>query len=142
MIAVAKTTGKPNLFRTYGIRAGQEKCKIVDACLATSAATTFFDSITINGITYIDGGFGQNNPSRVALEELEQSDWLLPMKDAVTEVACFVSIGAGRPTFGRDEQTLTSYVKPKGIKSMEEAAALCIQIATSCHEKHLEIKQR
>ncbi len=142
MVAVAKTTGKPNLFRTYGIRASQEKCKIVDACLATSAATTFFDNITINGITYVDGGFGQNNPSGVALKELEQSDWPLPMKDAVTEVACFVSIGTGRPTYGRDEKTLISYVKPKGIKSMEEAAGLCIKIASGCHEQHLEIKER
>jgi predicted acylesterase/phospholipase RssA len=117
-------------------------CKIVDACLATSAATTFFNSITINGIIYVDGGFGQNNPSSVALKELEQSDWLLPMKDAVTEVACFVSIGTGRPTYGRDEQSLISYVKPKGVKSMEEAVGLCISIASGCHEQHLEIKER
>ena len=64
------------------------------------------------------------------------------MKDAIKEVACFVSIGTGRPTYGRDEQSLISYVKPKGIKSMEEAAALCIKIASSCHEQHLEIKER
>ena len=141
MVAVAKITGKPSLFRTYWVRASQEKCNIVQACLATLAATTFFDSVTINGITYVDGAFGQNNPSAVTLKELEQSDWVLPMRDAVAEVECFVSIGTGRPTYGRNEQNLMSYVTPKGLTSIEDAAKLCISIATSCHEHHLVVER-
>jgi len=104
VVAVSKTTRKPDLFRTYGIRATVQKCSVVNSCLATSAATTFFDPITINGTTYIDGGFGHNNPSSVALDELGGNDWLLPMQDAVTGVGCFVSVGTGKPTYSRDEK--------------------------------------
>jgi predicted acylesterase/phospholipase RssA len=136
------TTRKPDLFRTYGIRSTVQKCTVVNSCLATSAATTFFDPITINGTTYIDGGFGHNNPSSVVLDELEGNDWLLPMQDAITGVGCFVSVGTGKPTYSRDEKTLLSYVTPKGVKSMQDAAAACIRIATNCHEAHLEIKKR
>jgi len=141
-LAVSKTTQSPDLFRTYGLRASIEQCKIVDACLATSAATTFFDDITLNGITYIDGGFGHNNPSHVVLEELEGQDWLMPMKDAVLEVGCFVSIGTGRTTYGREEKTMVSHVIPKGGKSLQQAAAICVKIASDCHEEHLKIKTR
>jgi predicted acylesterase/phospholipase RssA len=115
----------------------------VQACLATSAATTFFESVRINGITYVDGGFGQNNPSDVTLSELEQSDWLAPLEDAVRDVGCFVSIGSGKPTYERNRQSpLAAFFMPKGMAAMRDAATICINIATGCNEQHLMVKKR
>lgn len=142
MVAISKTTRDDYLFRTYGIRASIENCSIIDACLATSAATTFFPPITINGVEYVDGGFGKNNPSEAALKELESTDWLSPMEDAMKEVGCFVSVGTGRPTFRLEKSTAKSKMVPKGITSLWDAAGICVQIATDCHSEHLKVENK
>jgi len=142
VVAVSKTTSDDYLFRTYGVRAGTEVCTIVDTCLATSAATTFFPSAMINGVEYVDGAFGKNNPNGAALTELESAEWLSPILDAVTGVACLVSIGTGRPTFDRKKSNMMSKLIPRGASSVKDAASLCIQIATSCHMAHLEVENR
>jgi hypothetical protein len=142
VVAVSQTTHDDYLFRTYGVRANSENCSITHACLATSAATTFFPSIKINGVDYIDGGFGMNNPSITALRELESAEWLSRMDDAVEGVGCFVSVGAGIPTFNREKTTLKNLIIPKGITSMAKAASLCIQIATDCNKIHQSVRNR
>ncbi|VUC27492.1 unnamed protein product [Clonostachys rosea] len=141
VVAVSKTTVNDYLFRTYGARANTEACPIVDACRATSAATTFFPSIMINGVEYVDGAFGKNNPSGVALSELESSEWLAPMQDAVNGVACFVSIGTGRPTIKIQKSGLVSTFMP-GASEAIKAAKSCRRIATDCHNAHLEVANR
>ena len=142
VVAVSKTTGDSYLFRTYGVRAENEKCSVVDACRATSAATTFFPSITINGVEYVDGAFGKNNPSQAALRELESAEWVSQMGDAVNEVGCFVSIGTGRTTFDRENDGIMSKITPGGITSLSDAVKLCIRIATDCHKEHLEVESK
>ncbi|KAK2729783.1 hypothetical protein CKAH01_10085, partial [Colletotrichum kahawae] len=142
VIAVSKTTRDDYLFRTYGTRASTESCPIVDACLATSAATTFFPSIEINGIEYVDGAFRKNNPSGAALAELESTEWISPMRDAVAEVGCLISVGTGRGTFDREASSALSKIIPKGLISLKDAAKICIKIATDCHEAHLDIEKR
>lgn len=139
---MSKTTGYSYLFRTYGIRASSEGCSIVAACLATSAATTFFPSITINGVEYVDGAFGTNNPSGAALGELEHVEWLSPLGDSVKGVHCFVSVGTGRSTFDLEKTTLISKLLPKGIGSMKAAIKLCIEVATDCHSEHLKVENK
>jgi hypothetical protein len=141
VVAVSKTGRCEHLFRTYGVRASTTSCSIVDACLATSAATTFFPSITINGVKYVDGAFKWNNPSSIALSELESTEWLAPLRDAVTGVGCFVSVGTGRPTFKRENSTL-SRILPNGALSLKDAATLCKDIALDCHSMHLEVESR
>ncbi|CAH0056446.1 unnamed protein product [Clonostachys solani] len=141
VVAVSKTTINDYLFRTYGVRANTEACPIVDACRATSAATTFFPSIMINGVEYVDGAFGKNNPSGAALSELESSEWIAPMQDAVNGVACFVSVGTGRPTIKLKKSSLASSFVPGAIKTIE-AAKSCMKIATDCHKVHLEVANR
>ena len=66
-----------------------QECKIWEACRATSAATTFFDPITIGkfGQTFLDGGILYNNP--IQLVHREAADiWL----DRET---LLISIGTG-----------------------------------------------
>uniref|UniRef100_A0A8H7N7Y5 PNPLA domain-containing protein n=1 Tax=Bionectria ochroleuca TaxID=29856 RepID=A0A8H7N7Y5_BIOOC len=123
VVAVSKTTTNDYLFRTYGVRANTEACPIIDACRATSAATTFFPSIMINGVEYVDGAFGKNNPSGAALSELESSEWIAPMQDAL------------------QKPSLASNFVP-GVLRAIEAAKSCMKIATDCHQVHLEVASR
>lgn len=138
MVAVSETTRDPYLFRSYGVEAEIEKCSIVDACLATSAATKFFPAKTVNNLRYVDGGFGKNNPSRAAIAELKSANWQSPLQDAIRDVACFVSIGTGLPTFRRK----TSSSWSGGLDSIKTAVKLCVDIATDCHNEHLDVLQR
>jgi Patatin-like phospholipase len=82
----------PICFRTYVARdrPDEKPVKIWEAIRATSAAPTYFDSITINGEEYIDGGFGCNNPSRVVYNEARK---IWPGRD----IGCVISIGTGIP---------------------------------------------
>lgn len=65
--------------------------KIWEAARATSAATTFFDPITIGRYRqrFVDGGGGHNNPVQVAFDEARTC---FPSQD----IECLVSIGAGK----------------------------------------------
>lgn len=87
-------TSHPSLFRTYDGRKNaaedQLECEIWKALRATSAAPTFFDPIEINGLEYVDGGFGCNNPVLAVYEEA-QAIW--PGRN----IGCIVSIGTGIP---------------------------------------------
>ena len=62
---------RPTLFTTYDTSASFHGCAIWQVARATSAATTFFKSITVgrDGIEFIDAGFGYNNPCEVLIEE-------------------------------------------------------------------------
>ncbi|KFY32151.1 hypothetical protein V493_00462, partial [Pseudogymnoascus sp. VKM F-4281 (FW-2241)] len=69
---------------------------ICQAALATSAATTFFDPVSIGDRTFADGGFGANNP----VDEVEgeaSNIWCSETGDLKPLVKCFVSIGTGNP---------------------------------------------
>jgi predicted acylesterase/phospholipase RssA len=68
-----------------------DECKIWEACRATSAATSFFDPITIGRYRqqFADGGITNNNPIQLVYREAEDL-WPSRIKDAV-----LVSIGTG-----------------------------------------------
>ncbi|TVY22961.1 Calcium-independent phospholipase A2-gamma [Lachnellula hyalina] len=72
---------------------------ICEAARATSAASSFFEPVTIGprGRKYVDGGLGANNPVEQLWNEA-QSIWC---HDGATELSallkCFVSIGTGNP---------------------------------------------
>ncbi|EEQ35315.1 pfs [Microsporum canis CBS 113480] len=69
---------------------------ICQAALATSAATTIFDPVLIDGRTFHDGAFGANNPvNEVEAEAINL--WRSETADIKPEVKCFVSIGTGNP---------------------------------------------
>jgi len=72
------------------------RATICEAALATSAATTFFDPVSIGDRTFADGGFGANNP----VDEVEgeaANVWCSETGDLKPLVKCFISIGTGNP---------------------------------------------
>ncbi|THV93791.1 hypothetical protein D6D27_04172 [Aureobasidium pullulans] len=69
---------------------------ICQAALATSAATTFFPPVSIDGRSFADGAFGANNP----VDEVEgeaSNIWSPAKRELQTLVKCFISIGTGVP---------------------------------------------
>ncbi|RYP47753.1 hypothetical protein DL768_006221 [Monosporascus sp. mg162] len=72
-----------------------DSTKIWQACRATSAATSFFDPITIGpfGEEFVDGAFGANNPI-YTLWNQAQDVW---GADLQNKLSCLVSIGTGVP---------------------------------------------
>lgn len=87
--------GQPHLFRTYSIRGTSPNVKIWEAARATTAAPTFFKAANVlmtGGITetFIDGGFGCNNPSMEMIKEFQYNFGL-----TINDFDCVVSIGTG-----------------------------------------------
>lgn len=80
----------PTKFKTYSIGDDFRDCKIWEVACATSAATTFFPSISCGeqGIEFIDAGFGHNNPTEILLSEVED---IIDKQD----LDCILSIGTG-----------------------------------------------
>jgi predicted acylesterase/phospholipase RssA len=70
---------------------------IWEACRATSAAPSFFDSITIGrfGEEFIDGATGANNPVRELWDQAQIIWGPAPLEG---RVKCLVSIGTGVPS--------------------------------------------
>lgn len=67
---------------------------IVEAALATSAATRFFDPVSLGDRQFVDGAFGANNP----VEEVEEEAcdiWSSSTRNLQELVKCFVSVGTG-----------------------------------------------
>lgn len=72
------------------------RATICQAALATSAATTFFEPVSIGHRTFADGGLGSNNP----VDEVEgeaANIWCSETGDLKPLVKCFISIGTGNP---------------------------------------------
>ena len=72
------------------------RATICEAALATSAATTFFDPVSIGNRSFADGGLGANNP----VDEVEgeaSNIWCAESGDLKPLVKCFISIGTGNP---------------------------------------------
>jgi Patatin-like phospholipase len=90
VVAIRTITGnRPVLFRTYDTpREDASTAFIWEVARATSAAPLYFEPITIDPITYSDGGLGANNPTEEAI--LEAYD-VLPEKP----IGRVVSIGTG-----------------------------------------------
>jgi predicted acylesterase/phospholipase RssA len=72
------------------------RATICQAALATSAATTFFEPVSIGERSFADGGLGANNP----VDEVEgeaSNIWCSETGDLKPLVKCFISIGTGHP---------------------------------------------
>ena len=119
---VAKTivdlNGPPVIFRTYrGGNIRPSECALWQAARATSAAPTFFKPMSVDqprpAITYVDGGLGYNNPSRVAWSEAQRI-WPTCTQFGV------VSIGTGRPKANSIQSTDVAETDPNTMQSLFE----------------------
>ncbi|KAJ5090363.1 FabD/lysophospholipase-like protein [Penicillium argentinense] len=94
--------------RSYGNKAGIQ-ATICQAARATSAATSFFEPVSIGARRFADGGLGANNP--VDEVEGEASDiWCEDTGDLKPHVKCFISIGTGNPGKKAMEDNLLKFV--------------------------------
>jgi patatin-like phospholipase/acyl hydrolase len=94
------------------------ECKIWEACRATSAATTFFDPVTIGkyGQTFVDGAVVYNNPVQLVQRETSQ---LWPGRKAM-----IISVGTGAaPTKSFDGSLLAIVNSMKSILTQTERTA-------------------
>lgn len=98
--------------------------KITDAVRATSAASSFFDPVTIDGETFVDGATGANNPVRVLWQEAHDIWGISGGLDH--HVSCLVSIGTGVPSpsaFGNDPLHIAKALMRMTLDTEREAEA-------------------
>ncbi|KAF2274187.1 FabD/lysophospholipase-like protein [Westerdykella ornata] len=95
--ATATETAGVTRLRSYTLPdEGEIPATICEAALATSAATGFFNPISIRSRQFVDGALGANNP----VDEVEgeaANIWSGDTGDLKPLVKCFVSIGTGNP---------------------------------------------
>ena len=100
MCCVSKDTGDAVRIRSYNQNGrGNIPATICEAALATSAATSYFDPVSIGSSQYVDGALRNNNP--ISEVEAEAQDLWCPDDGNSNEeelpslVKCFLSIGTG-----------------------------------------------
>jgi predicted acylesterase/phospholipase RssA len=109
-------------FRSYtsGKSALDSSVTIVDATLATSAATGYFHPITISGRQFGDGGINANNPINKVRSEAANI-YHLDEGELRNRVTCLISIGTGKAHMRAMEgETLT---RPDGMQAAAEDMA-------------------
>lgn len=83
---------------------------ICEAALATSAATKFFEPVTIGNRQFVDGAFGANNP----VEEVEEEAadiWCTTSREIKPLVKCFLTVGTGCPAIPPMTDNMLKFVK-------------------------------
>ncbi|KAH8746289.1 acyl transferase/acyl hydrolase/lysophospholipase [Hyaloscypha finlandica] len=93
------------------------KVTIIDVACATSAATSYFDAVVINGRTYRDGGFGANNPVNEVWHEAREV-WVKDDYDDEVQLdkilKCFIFIRSGAPTTEGMKESVKGFVDTWG----------------------------
>lgn len=101
MCATSKETGDTVRLTSYRSPRGRERLlrttKIWEAARATSAASSFFDPITIGDFeeSFVDGATGANNP---VYELWVEAQDIWPLGSLEDKVKCLVSMGTGVPS--------------------------------------------
>lgn len=118
------------MFNTQGDQARGDGVSIVEACLATTAASIFLPNHRVRGINYVDGGLGYANPSDLAMQALGRESSPLPMMARPYEgMTCFVSIGTGLPTFDLEK---SSRLTPTAVTVNNKTMKKITEIALEC----------
>lgn len=92
---------------------------ICEAALATSAATTFFDPVSIGNRSFADGRLGSNNP----VDEVEgeaSNIWCSETGDLKPLVKCFISIGTGNPGKKAFEESMVKFLSETVVQIATE----------------------
>jgi predicted acylesterase/phospholipase RssA len=98
-----------------------DRVRIWEAARATSAATTFFEPITIDGQAFSDGATGANNPVDELWVEASAIFSTGPGWNLEDHLNCFVSIGTGVPSLKAFSD------------SIKDVAKALVDIATSAN---------
>jgi predicted acylesterase/phospholipase RssA len=99
--ATSKETSETVCLTSYRTTRGSSdllnSVTIWEACRATSAATSFFDPISVGryGEEFVDGATGANNPVRELWDQAQLAWGPEPLEG---KVKCLVSIGTGVPS--------------------------------------------
>ncbi|KAF2726695.1 phospholipase [Polyplosphaeria fusca] len=114
---------------------------VCQAALATSAATQFFDPVTIGARTYVDGALGANNP----LDEIEgeASDIWYPdtgISDLQAQVSCFISIGTGVPGKKPLQDNAVKFAKETLVRLATETEKTANRFASRWRKQLLDKK--
>ena len=131
-------TSQPRRFHDPGDETG---LKIWQAALATSAAPSFFKPVKLNGISFIDGGLGYNNPAFEVLDEGEDLfDFSVPGPDKNAKgLACLVSIGTG------EAKVVSAYNWRRSLRQRVvpiQTIRAMIAIVTDCDSTHERLTRR
>jgi hypothetical protein len=106
----AKETAGITRLRSYSLPDELDiRATICDAALATSAATGFFDPLSIGARRFVDGALGANNPVD-EVEEEASNIWCSESRDLKPLVKCFISIGTGHPGKKAIEDNLLKFL--------------------------------
>jgi hypothetical protein len=140
MPSLTVVPSSPTLFRTYAVRSNQSyNCRIWEAARATTAAPTFFKSISIadSGLkeSFIDAGLGCNNPVKHVLREAEIAF------GSDRRLACIVSVGTGQKgTVGLPQpDTFQNWIPTNVINVLKEIATTCETAAEEMEESFKNI---
>ena len=100
--ALQGNAASTHIFRTYSQTLASDNslpdpaidCQIWEVARATSAVPDFFPPMTIGQTNFIDGGFGTNNPARVALSEIQASRKVISPYIQLPKIL-IISVGSG-----------------------------------------------
>ncbi|KAG5784385.1 hypothetical protein H9Q73_001997 [Fusarium xylarioides] len=95
---------EPDCKISYASHKSSLSATICQAARATSAATTFFNPVSIGGMKFVDGALGANNPVD-QVEEEAMEIWCQRTGNLKPLLKCFISIGTGiLPTYNIDDR--------------------------------------
>lgn len=123
--AVDVESTSPVCIRDYNLEdeSNDDSATIIEAALATSAATTFFEPVTIGVRRYVDGALGRNNPIRSVWTEA-QNIWCAERGQLEPMVKCLVSIGTGNPGLASIGEDIKGFLRTlKDIATETESTA-------------------
>lgn len=124
------TTPNPVIIRNYTnnqskITPEKMDCKIWEAARATSAAPTYFAPISFKGLTLIDGGVINNNPTELAYREAVS---LWPDRDLL-----IISLGTGKFSNKEKEEITSTW-------SIIQTVNTLVSVATNAEKTHQTMK--
>jgi predicted acylesterase/phospholipase RssA len=108
-----------------------DKLTIVEAALATSAASTFFPPLEAQGKSYVDGALGTNNPTPLVWQ-VAQDIWANHDGQILDQVNCFISLGTGKPSFTGIKKSAWSFL----TETMEQLVTQTEETETNFAKDH------
>jgi predicted acylesterase/phospholipase RssA len=87
-----------------------DRATIVEAALATSAASSFFPPVKIGNREYVDGALGTNNPVEILWKEA-QDIWAPDDGQIKPKLKAIISVGTGHPGLKKIEKSVWGFFK-------------------------------